>query len=79
MTNHELLYPTDPLKIALIGTGGRAEGHYCLLFKFLQAWVEVIAVCDPVRKNCDQTTEILGVTAYYDIRQLVKDEPMGQH
>ena len=76
MTNNELVYPTDPLKIALIGTGGRARGQYCPIFKFLQAWVEVVAVCDPVRKNCDQAAEMLNVTAYYDIHQLVKDKPM---
>ena len=76
MTNNELVYPTDPLKIALIGTGGRARGQYCPIFKFLQAWVEVVAVCDPVRKNCDQAAKMLNVTAYYDIHQLVKDKPM---
>ena len=76
MTKHEIVRPQDPLKIALIGAGGRARGHYCPLFKFLRPWVEVVAVCDPIQENCDQAAEMLAIPAYYDIHQLVKDKPM---
>ena len=76
MAKHEIVRPQDPLKIALIGAGGRARGHYCPLFKFLRPWVEVVAVCDPIQENCDQAAEMLAIPAYYDIHQLVKDKPM---
>ena len=76
MAKHEIVRPQDPLKIALLGAGGRARGHYCPLFKFLRPWVEVVAVCDPIQENCDQAAEMLGIPAYYDIQQLVKDKPM---
>ncbi len=76
MTVNKIIHPQDPLKIALIGAGGRARGHYCPLFKFLQPWIEVVAICDPVQENSDTAAEIMGVPAYYDIHQLVKDKPM---
>ncbi|MBI1929102.1 hypothetical protein HYR99_33255 [Candidatus Poribacteria bacterium] len=43
--------PQEPLKVALIGAGNRAQGHYCPVFKFLKPWVEVVAVCDPGQKE----------------------------
>ena len=46
MTNHELVYPTDPLKIALIGTGGRAQGHYCPLLVTIGHYFSLLVTID---------------------------------
>lgn len=68
--------PDQPLKIALIGAGNRSRTVYVPLFQFLRPYFEVVAVCDPVKENCDAAAALLGVPAWYDLRQLVKDRPM---
>lgn len=72
----ELLIPDDPVKVALIGCGNRAQMIYRSLFAFLQPWVELVAVCDPVKEHSDVMAEAVGAKAYYDIRQLVRERPM---
>ena len=62
-----------PVKIALIGTGNRASTIYKPLLSSLTDWVDVVACCDPVKKNCDAAAAGLGALAYYDVRELVKD------
>ena len=68
--------PKEPLKLGLIGAGNRSRNHYCKVFESLAPWVEVVAVCDPVKDNCDTAAKMLNVKAYYDIYQLIKDKPM---
>lgn len=68
--------PAEPLKLALIGAGSRAQTIYLPLWESLKPWCRPVAVCDPVKESCDALANALGVPAYYDIRQLVKDRPM---
>jgi len=68
--------PKNPVKIALIGTGERSKLVYKAVFPGLSPWIDVVAVCDPVKENADAMAEMLGVKPYYDIRQMVKDSPM---
>lgn len=68
--------PQEPIRTALIGAGNRARTIYQPLFSSLKPWVEVVAVCDPVREHCDTMAAALGAPAFYDIRELVKVRPM---
>ena len=72
----EIPIPQEPLKVGLIGAGNRSRSHYCPVFKFLKPWVEVVAVCDPVKENCETAADMLGVQAYYNIHELLKDKLM---
>ena len=68
--------PKEPVKTALIGAGSRSNQSYIPKLEFLKPWIEVVAVCDPVKEHCDAAAESIGVKAYYDIHDLVKDRPM---
>ena len=57
----EIPIPDEPVKIALIGCGNRASTIYQPLFQFLRPWVELVAVCDPIREHSDAMAEALGV------------------
>ena len=72
----ELPVPSDPVKIALIGCGNRARSIYQPLFSSLKPWVELVAVCDPLKNHCDEMAAALEVPPYYDVRALVRDKPM---
>ena len=49
----------QPIDIALIGAGNRAQSQYAPLFAALQPWVRIVAVCDPVKENADAMAERL--------------------
>ena len=66
----------DKLRVALIGTGNRSKTTYKPLFDFLEPWVEIVAVCDPVRESADVFAESIGVPAFYDLKELVNARPM---
>ncbi|MGH2551949.1 MAG: Gfo/Idh/MocA family protein, partial [Thermomicrobiales bacterium] len=66
----------EPLHVALIGTGNRAQTIYTPLFKALEPWIKLVAVCDPVAQNANALAEKLGVPAYHSLRKLVDDRPM---
>ena len=68
--------PKEPVKTALIGAGSRASRAYGPLFDVLTPWIDVVAVCDPVKEHCDALAQSLGGKGYYDIHELVKDKPM---
>lgn len=68
----ELKRPKEPVKLALIGAGSRASNHYRRILPALWPWLEVVAVCDPVREHADRLAERLGVRPFYDLRELVK-------
>ena len=72
----EIPRPAEPLRVALVGAGNRTQTIYVPLFRHLAPWFEVVAVCDPVREHCDTVAADLGVRAYYDLRELVRDRPM---
>ena len=65
---------TNPLKIALIGTGNRSQTVYQPLFEALTPWVELVAVCDPVKANADAYAERVGARAFYSLPELVRSE-----
>lgn len=66
----------SPVSVALIGAGNRSQRIYRPLFKALQPWVQVVAVCDPVREHTESLAGQLGVPAFYDLRELVRARPM---
>ena len=66
--------PDIPVKVALIGTGNRANLIYKPLLPELRDWVEVVACCDPIKEHCEAMAAELGCHAYYDVRELVKDQ-----
>lgn len=66
--------PAKPIKLAVIGAGQRSRTIYRPLFQSLNPWVEVVAVCDPVKANADAMAQSLNVRAYYDIHELVRDQ-----
>ena len=68
--------PDQPLKLALIGAGTRAQTIYQPLWESLKPWCVPVAVCDPVAENGQKLASALGVPYYSDIRKLVKDRPM---
>ena len=74
----ETLVPNEPLKIAIVGAGQRMRNMYRPLFASLKPWIEVVAVCDPVKEHTDPLADQLGVPAYYNIHQLIKDRRWKQ-
>ena len=72
----DVLKPEQPVRVALIGAGHRSQGTYEQVFPSVTPWLQVVAVCDPVRSNCDPMADRLRVPAYYDIRRLVRERPM---
>ena len=71
-----LTLPSEPLKLALIGAGSRAQTIYLPLWESLRPWCVPAAVCDPVAENGQKLAGDLGVPYYADIHALVKDRPM---
>ena len=74
----EIPRPGEPVGVALVGTGNRARTIYApLLRDYLSPWLQVVAACDPVRENCEAIAAELGVPAYHDLRELVRDTLSG--
>ncbi len=68
-----LPYPKEPVRLALIGAGHRSNTIYKPLFEDLKPWIDLVAVCDPIREHADSYARELGAKAYYDVQSLVKD------
>ena len=66
----------QPISVALIGTGNRSQTVYRPLIEAVKPWVNLVAVCDPVRDSADAFAEATGVPAFYDLKELVKARPM---
>lgn len=66
----------EPVKVALVGTGNRSRTKYLPLIESLTNWIDICAVCDPVKENADRMAQALDVPAFYDIHELVKARPM---
>ncbi len=69
-----MLVPEKPVRVALIGAGHRSNRIYKPLFPGLKPWIQVVAVCDPVKEHADSMAEALGAKAYYQIQDLVAQE-----
>jgi len=67
---------SQPIDIALIGTGKRSQRHYARVFAALRPWVRLVAVCDPVREHADAFAEQMDLPAFYSIKDLVRARPM---
>lgn len=65
-----------PVSLALIGAGNRSQRIYAPLFDALRPWVQVTAVCDPVREHADALAGELGAAAFFDLHDLVRARPM---
>lgn len=65
--------PEKPVRLALIGAGHRSNTIYRPLFEDLKPWIELVAVCDPLREHADPLAESLGAKAFYDIHDLVNE------
>ena len=66
----------QPLSVALIGTGNRSKSTYRPIFDYLKPWVNIVAVCDPVRESADEFAESIGVPAFYSLHELIAARPM---
>lgn len=67
---------SEPLSVALIGTGNRSRTTYRPLFEYLKPWVKIVAVCDPVKASADEFAESIGAPAFYDLNDLIASRPM---
>lgn len=45
--------PQAPVRMALIGAGNRSHKIYRPLFEDLKPWIDLVAVCDPIKENAD--------------------------
>ncbi len=66
--------PEKPVRMALIGAGHRSHTIYQPIFEDLKPWIDLIAVCDPIREHADDLAASLGARAYYDVHALVASE-----
>ena len=64
------------VNLALIGAGNRSQTIYRPLFASLTPWVQVVAVCDPVREHAEALAAQLGVPAFPSLAELVRAGPM---
>jgi hypothetical protein len=68
--------PQAPVRVALIGAGNRASTIYRPVFGSLKPWIDLVAVCDPVREHADALAAALGARPFYSIRDLMQAQPM---
>lgn len=68
-----LPYLKEPVRLALIGAGHRSHTIYKPLFDDLKPWIDLVAICDPVKEHADDLASALGAKAYYDVWDLVKE------
>jgi predicted dehydrogenase len=67
---------SQPVEVAVIGTGHRSRTIYQPLFSSLTPWVRVVAVCDPVREHAQAYAERMGVPAFTALEELIRARPM---
>ncbi len=61
------------LKIAVVGTGGRARAHLNTIPK-LKSIYQLVGVCDIDRERAAETAQQLSISGYTDIETLVEEE-----
>lgn len=66
----------EPVSVALIGTGNRSQTVYKPVIDAIKPWVNIVAVCDPVKESADAFADSIGVPAFYDLKELVNARPM---
>lgn len=63
--------PDRPVDIAVIGAGNRSSTIYQGLFQSLRPWVNVVAVCDPVKEHADRYADAVDAHAFYALDELI--------
>lgn len=56
----------------MIGAGNRSSSVYQGLFQSLRPWLNLVAVCDPVRENADRYADAVDATPFYSVPDLIK-------
>ncbi len=64
----------QPVRTAVIGAGCRSSQIYQPILSNISQWIDVVAVCDPVKEHADEMAQSLGAKAFYDIHELVKND-----
>jgi len=62
------------IKIGIVGTGMMGHSHLGGLAANGPVGVEYVATCDNVKDKCDAFAEKYGLKAYYDYKEMLKDE-----
>ena len=60
-----------PLRVALIGAGNRASTVYAPILPHLGKWLDLVAVCDPVKEHSDRLAAELGGQPFDSIHNLL--------
>ncbi len=60
-----------PLDIAIIGAGNRSSTVYQPMLRSLRSWLNVVAVCDPVRAHADRYADAMAAQAFYAVEDLI--------
>ena len=71
------MVPDRPVDIAVIGAGNRSSTTYQGLFQSLRPWVNVVAVCDPVKEHADRYADAVDAHAFHDLTRLSQSRPGG--
>ncbi len=61
-----------PVAVAMIGAGNRSTNIYQELLQSLHPWLNLVAVCDPVKENADRYAQNTGVQAFYAVSDLIE-------
>lgn len=64
----------DPLRVALIGAGNRASTVYAPILPHLGKWLDLVAVCDPVKEHSDALASELGARSFSSIYEMLDAE-----
>ncbi|MBQ7063401.1 MAG: Gfo/Idh/MocA family oxidoreductase [Firmicutes bacterium] len=73
---YELPRPVEPVRTILIGAGNRTRTIYAPIVSGLKPWVDIVAVCDPVKEHADSIAAQIGARPYYDIKEAVAAEDL---
>ena len=63
----------EKLKIAVVGTGGRAGAHLSTIPK-LKSVYQLVGVCDIDKERATETAQRLSISGYTDIETLIEEE-----
>ena len=63
----------NKLKIAVVGTGGRARAHLNTIPK-LESIYQLVGVCDIDRERAAETAQQLSISGYTDIETLIEEQ-----
>ena len=63
----------ETLKIAVVGTGGRARAHLNTIPK-LESIYQLVGICDIDRERAAETAQQLSISGYTDIETLIKEQ-----